>query len=77
MYDRSNDVLYIMLYNNRGKSYADADSPVGIEIMRDMDTDEITGFVVYYATEEKKSRQAELKELGYDFQIDSILAASL
>ena len=42
-YDRLNDVLYLTLNTSRGRSYADSESPIGIEILRDIETDEITG----------------------------------
>ena len=45
-YDSVNDILYVHFTNDRGMSYA-SDSYDGFEIMRDMDTDEMTGFMAY------------------------------
>ena len=67
-YDKKNDILYIGFQNDRGRSYAD-DGPVGIEIMRDMDTDEITGIMVYYPQQKREDRQKKLDAMGYHFPL--------
>ena len=74
-YDRINDVLYLTLNTSRGRSYADSDSPIGIEILRDIDTDEITGFVIYYAEEQGRSRQETLSKIGWDLNIRDLCEA--
>ena len=71
-YDSANDILYIHLANDRGMSYA-SDSPVGLEIMRDMDTNEMTGFMVYCARTKEIERQAQLHALGYELDYDAML----
>lgn len=70
-YDKINDILYIHLSNDRGYSYAD-EGPKGIEILRDMETDEITGYMVYYPVRDKAERQKELLELGCDINLNEI-----
>lgn len=67
-YDQKNDILYISFANDRGFSYAD-EGPAGIEIMRDMDTDEITGIMIYYPKKKQEDRQEKLNILGYDFRL--------
>ena len=37
--------------------------------MRDMETDELTGFMIYYPQRNFQERQQELKEIGYDFNL--------
>lgn len=64
-YDSVNDILYVHFANDRGMSYA-SESPSGFEIMRDMDTDEVTGFMVYYAKSKENERKAQLVNLGYE-----------
>lgn len=65
-YDRLNDVLYIDFGNARKMSYAD-EGPRGIEIMRDMVSDEITGFAIYYPKKFLADRQAKIEKLGFNF----------
>lgn len=67
-YDNVNDILYIDFKNNRGNSYAD-DGPFGIEIMRDMDTDDIVGLLIFYPLKEMKDRQNKLNSLGYNISL--------
>ena len=74
-YDRINDVLYLTLDSSRGNSYADSESPIGIEILRDMDTDEITGFVIYYAAEKEKDRENALEKIGWEFNLRELCEA--
>ena len=71
-YDRINDILYIDFENARSNSYAD-DGPFGIEIMRDMDTDEVTGLMVYYPRKLMMDRQQKLTDLGYSIQLQSCI----
>lgn len=71
-YDRNNDILYVTFSNASGASYADA-GPFGIEIMRDMDTEEITGLMVYYPKKEMRDRQEKLQSLGFCFPLADML----
>ena len=71
-YDRVNDVLYLTLNTSRGRSYADSESPIGIEILRDIETDVITGFVIYYAEEQERTRREELSKIGWDLNIRNL-----
>ena len=68
-YDRLNDVLYLTLNTSRGRSYADSESPIGIEILRDIETDEITGLVIYYAEKQERKRQEEFSKIGWNLNI--------
>lgn len=67
-YDRRNDILYIIFSNDHGNSYCE-EKTIGIEAMRDIDTDELTGFMIYYPQRKYIERQRELKEIGYDFDL--------
>ena len=71
-YDANNDILYIKFPNDRGASYA-SDGPRGLEIMRDMETDELTGIMVYYARTKKEERQQAINSLGLGIDIDHVL----
>ena len=71
-YDRLNDILYITFNNSRGTSYAD-DSPIGFEIMRDWDTEEITGLMVYYPKRQMQDRQCVLEQLGFRLCLEELL----
>lgn len=53
-YDRNNDILYVSFANAQGKSYADG-GPFGIEIMRDWNTEEITGLSLQRWRKARKS----------------------
>lgn len=71
-YDRLNDVLYIDFDNARRMSYAD-EGPRGIEIMRDMISDEITGLVIYYPKKCLADRQAKIEKLGLNLCLSDYL----
>ncbi len=71
-YDANNDILYVTFEKEKGTSYAD-DGPFGIEIMRDWNTEEITGLMVYYPRKQIVDRQKKLEELGFDFHISDFL----
>lgn len=71
-YDSVNDILYVHFANDRGMSYA-SDSPAGFEIMRDLDTNEMTGFMVYCARSKESERQAQLHSLGYELDYNAML----
>lgn len=71
-YDEKNDILYIGFTNDRGNSYAD-EGPTGIEIMRDMDTDDVTGILVYYPREKQEDRQQKIQSMGYDFRLKEMV----
>ena len=67
-YDNLNDILSISFTNDRGMSYSDG-GPIGFEIMKDMETDKLTGLVIYYPVKKQKERQKKLNEMGFDFNI--------
>lgn len=73
-YDPKNDILRVKFSNDRGYSYGD-DGAVGIEIMRDIETDEITGLLIYDPLRQKIDRQQKLKGMGYFIDLDEILKA--
>ena len=62
-YDKRNDILYVIFYNEKGNSYCE-EIMNGIEEMKDMDTEEVTGYMVYYPCRKQKERQKELDEIG-------------
>lgn len=72
-YDRNNDILYVSFANAQGKSYADG-GPFGIEIMRDWNTEEITGLMVYYPKKEMADRQQKLHSLGFNIRLADMLS---
>lgn len=75
-YDSKNDILYLDFMNTHGNSYADDEAPVGIEIMRDIDTDEVTGLMVYYAMRDMAERQSQIEGMGYrNIRIKELLPA--
>ena len=52
-YDALSDILYVHFLNDSGDSYGD-EYENGVEIFRDSNTDEITGFQVYNLKEKVK-----------------------
>ena len=71
-YDQNNDILYITFDNAKGTSYADA-GPFGIEIMRDWDTEEVTGLMIYYPSRYMNDRQQKLDSMGYHILLNEII----
>ena len=67
-YDANNDIIYLTFEKEKGSSYAD-EGPLGIEIMRDWDTEEMTGLMVYYPKTQIVDRQKKLNELGLNFRL--------
>lgn len=73
-YDPANDILYIKFPCDKGMSYS-SDSLDGLEIMRDMETDELTGLMVYYAKAKRDVRQKLINSLGYGINLSTIMRA--
>ncbi len=71
-YDKNNDILYVSFENAKGTSYAD-DGPFGIEIMRDWNTEEVTGLMVYYPRKELQDRQRKLASLGFELVLSEMI----
>ena len=71
-YDKNNDILYVSFENAKGTSYAD-DGPFGIEIMRDWNTEEVTGLMVYYPRKELQDRQRKLDSLGFELVLSEMI----
>ena len=71
-YDKNNDILYVSFENAKGTSYAD-DGPFGIEIMRDWNTEEVTGLMVYYPRKELHDRQRKLDSLGFELILSDMI----
>lgn len=63
-----NDILCVFFNNERGMSYSDG-GPIGFEIMRDMETDQLTGLIIYYPMKKQKERQKRLEEMGFDLNL--------
>ena len=64
-YDSLNDILYIS-FASTANSYGD-ESIDGIVILKDIDTDEITGLTVFSPSAKAKQRRLQLDSLGFDF----------
>lgn len=71
-YDKNNDILYVSFENAKGTSYAD-DGPFGIEIMRDWDSEEVTGLMIYYPHKEMQDRQQKLDSLGFRIDLSDMI----
>ena len=71
-YDDLNDILSISFEGDRGMSYSDG-GPIGFEIMKDMETDELTGLIIYDPVSKQKDRQEKLNEMGFDFRISDLV----
>lgn len=71
-YDKPNDILYLKLRKPISTMYAD-DGPSGIEVMKEADTDDIVGFIVYAAQRNIAQAEKNLLSLGYDIKIASLL----
>lgn len=71
-YDKPNDILYLKLRKPTSTMYAD-DGPSGIEVMREAETDDVVGFIVYAAQRNIAQAEMDLLSLGYDIKIASLL----
>ena len=73
-YDEINDILYLR-FDSSVNSYGDEETP-GIVLMKDMDTDAITGITVFYPKLKHDDREAKLKQLGYDIDLNRYAVCS-
>lgn len=71
-YDNLNDILSIIFCNDRGMSYSDG-GPIGFDIMKDMETDQLTGLIIYYPVRKQQERQKKLYEMGFNFKLSDII----
>ena len=71
-YDQNNDILYVTFENAKGTSYAD-EGPFGIEIMRDWNTEEVTGVLIYYPKAQMNDRQKKLESMGFGILLSDFL----
>lgn len=67
-YDKRNDILYVVFKNENGNSYCE-ELTTGVEEMKDIDTEETTGYMVYYPIRYQKERQAALNEIGLNMDL--------
>ena len=67
-YDRLSDILYVHFSNDRGDSYGD-EAENGVELFRDCETNEITGFEVTHVRLNPSARQRQMKEMGFDYDL--------
>jgi len=75
-YDERNDILYLSFLDVPAYGcYGDDDVFENVIIQRKISNDEITGFTVLFAKSEKKSRENELRKLGYLIDLDSYIPA--
>lgn len=73
-YDRCNDVLYVSFDGDRGHSYGNGEEN-GIEEMLDMDTDQVTGLMVFYPLLRQQERQSALDKMGYHLHLNELCKA--
>ena len=67
-YYPDDDILYVHFSNDRGDSYG-AEAENGVEIFKDCETDEITGFEVRYVQVNPEARQNQMREMGLDYDL--------
>lgn len=67
-YDAENDIMKISFQNNSGSWYP-SEGPIGIEVMKDNNTNDVAGFVVYYAKSKMANRQKTLDTLPYNINL--------
>lgn len=73
-YDRRNDVLYVSFDSDRGQSYGSGEEN-GIEEMLDMDTDQVTGLMIFYPRLRQQERQSALDQKGYNLHLNELCKA--
>lgn len=73
-YDRNTDILYVHFSNDRGDSYG-FEEDNGVEIFKDCDTDEITGFQVSHIRNFETERQKQMIEMGLDYNLQYLCEA--
>lgn len=72
-YDADNDILYIRFDSVPVFSYGD-EQESGVVIMRNVDTEEVTGLTVYYPKRDQKVRESQLRKLGYFFDLSPYIS---
>ena len=73
-YDSLSDILYVHFLNDRGDSYGD-EAKNGVEIFRDCETDEVTGFEVSHVSLDSIGRQAQMLEMGLNYDLCQLCEA--
>lgn len=72
-YDEGNDVLYVHFSPFNHQAYGDDDGHENIILRKDMKTDKVIGATIFYAKSEMEQRQEELKKIGYNIDIQSLI----
>lgn len=70
-YDRERDILYIHYENDRGNSYGD-EIERDLIVMRDIDTDEEAGLMIFYPVKRRAQCEKNLAKHGYDTKIPEL-----
>lgn len=70
-YDSLSDILYVHFANDRGDSYG-AEAENGVEIFKDCETNEITGFEVYHIQLNPDERQNQMREMGLNYDLHQL-----
>ena len=67
-YYPDDDILYVHFENDRGDSYG-FEEENGVEIFKDCETDEITGFEVYHISLNPEARQNQMRKMGLNYDL--------
>lgn len=70
-YDAVNDILYISFASTKTSYCEEID---GIVILKDMDTEKVTGLTIFYPKMKKEALEMTLKEMGYDIDLASFIS---
>lgn len=73
-YYPDDDILYVHFVNDRGDSYG-AEEDNGVEVFKDCQTNEVTGFQVYHIRNYERERQRQMKEMGLDYDLHQLCEA--
>jgi len=69
-YDKNNDVLYCR-FGDKSNSYGD-ENPDGIVVMRDMDSNDVTGVTIFHAVKMLSGKDERLLSLEKIIALDTL-----
>jgi len=72
-YDKRNDLLYLHLCNKTSDNSYGAEENDSFVVMRDMDSDEITGFTVFYPQRNRITVEKKLNDYGIEISITNYI----
>ena len=73
-YDRDTDILYVHFANDKGDSYG-SDEDNGVEVFKDCETDEVTGFQVSHIRHYESERQKQMIKMGLNYDLRCLCEA--